>query len=216
MSGSSERAGGALAAAEDVGADDERAVGVERAAGTDERLPPAAVAAGAAVAGEGVEDENGVVARGVQPAPGAVGEGDVSRRPPSSRSSAPISIVAAGLETSAGLGRGAPRAGELAAALLVGLDSVRLFNHLLAVSRLTSPVHGSVFNATSRGRGTAHKNTPAEAGVRIHAVPLSRRSLCRNWHLAAIAAGCRASQGRFPPPVSIRQHSSVVDQESTE
>ncbi len=28
---------------------------------------------------------------------------------------------------------------------------------------------------------------------------------------ARTSAGCRASQGRFPPPLSIRQHSSVVD-----
>ena len=72
------RAGGALAAAEDVGADDERVVGVEGAAGADQRLPPAAGAAGPAVAGEGVEDEDGVVAGGIEPAPGAVGDRDRS------------------------------------------------------------------------------------------------------------------------------------------
>ncbi len=47
-------------------------------------------------------------------------------------------------------------------------------------------------------------------------VPLSRRSLCRNWHLARDGAGCRASQGRIPPPLSIRQRSSIVDRQSRE
>ena len=33
---------------------------------------------------------------------------------------------------------------------------------------------------------------------------------------ALLRAGCRASQGRFPPPLLIRQFSSVVDSEYRE
>jgi hypothetical protein len=49
-------------------------------------------------------------------------------------------------------------------------------------------------------------------GQTLVSKPLSRRSLCRNWHLAR-CAGCRASQGRLPPPLLIRQSYSVVEQE---
>ncbi len=69
--------GAALAAAEDIGADDEGPVGVQGETGTDEGLPPAAFATGPAIAGQGVEDEDRVVPGGIELAPGAVGEGDV-------------------------------------------------------------------------------------------------------------------------------------------
>ena len=77
------RAGGALAAAEDVGADDEEAAGVDGLAGADEVVPPAGFfvgrrvpAGGVVVAAEGVADEDGVVARGVEGAVGFVAEGE--------------------------------------------------------------------------------------------------------------------------------------------
>ena len=71
VGGGGGRAGGALAAAEQVGGDDEIAIRVDRAAGSDEVAPPAGggvagtgVAGDVRVAGEGVEDEDGVVAGG--------------------------------------------------------------------------------------------------------------------------------------------------------
>ena len=45
-------------------------------AGSDQGLPPAALAGRLAVAGEGMEDDHGVVAGGVQSAPGAIGHRD--------------------------------------------------------------------------------------------------------------------------------------------
>jgi hypothetical protein len=73
------RAGGALAAAEDVGADDEEAAGIDGFAGADEVVPPAGLFVGrgsasrrVVVAAEGVADEHGVVARGVERAVGLV------------------------------------------------------------------------------------------------------------------------------------------------
>ncbi len=78
-----EGAGGALAAAEHVGADDEVVVGVHGLAGADEVVPPAGLAvvervdAGAVVvAGEGVADEDGVVGGGVEAAVGLVAQGE--------------------------------------------------------------------------------------------------------------------------------------------
>ena len=74
------RAGGAHAAADDVGADDEIAVGVDGAAGTDHQAPPAGLAghrvdAGdVLVAGQCVADEDGVGALAVELAIGLVGD----------------------------------------------------------------------------------------------------------------------------------------------
>jgi len=72
-----------LAAAEDVGADDEVAVGIEGFAGADEVIPPAGFAVGegvdagaVVVAREGVADEDGVGAGGVQATVGFVAEGE--------------------------------------------------------------------------------------------------------------------------------------------
>ncbi len=69
-----------------------------------------------------------------------------------------------------------------------------------------TPVSKSIENAPGHEQGAI--------GI---ADPLSRRSLCRSWHLTrattvgvARIAGCRASQGRFPPPLRIRQCSSIV------
>ena len=193
-------------------------VGIERPAGADQWLPPAACASRPAVAGQRVEDEDRVVARGVERAPGAVGDGDSSSRPPSSRSSAPISIdEARGVERR----RRTRRAGERPAggrdrrvALLIELRVALRpsVGGLPSIDRPPCLVSVAVLPSVERRESRLNKDTPAEAGVRLHAVPLSRRSLCRIWHLAVMAAGCRASQGRFPPPVSIRQHSSVVDQ----
>ncbi len=71
--------------------------------------------------------------------------------------------------------------------------------------------------------GSAKKAPGYEQGAIAIANPLSRRSLCRSWHLTqtttrdmALVAGCRASQGRFPPPLRIRQHSSVVAKHRTD
>ena len=75
------RAGGPLATAEDVGADDEEAAGVDGFAGADEVVPPAGffvgrgVPTGAVViAAESMANEDGVVAGGVQRAVGFVAE----------------------------------------------------------------------------------------------------------------------------------------------
>ena len=71
-----------------------------------------------------------------------------------------------------------------------------------------------------RWRGVRKTPVPEQGAIAI-ADPLSRRSLCRSWHLTRSAtshggsvAGCRASQGRFPPPLWIRQ-SSVVGEDGT-
>ncbi len=79
------RAGRALAAAEHVHTDDEVAVGVERPAGTDHGVPPPrgrvagrGAAGDVAVPGDGVADEHGVGPRGIQLAPGLVGDGDAA------------------------------------------------------------------------------------------------------------------------------------------
>ena len=76
-------AGGAGAAAGDVGADDEEAAGVDGLAGADKVVPPAGFfvgggvpTGGVVVAGEGVADEDGVVAGGVKGAVGLVAEGE--------------------------------------------------------------------------------------------------------------------------------------------
>ncbi len=56
-------------------------VRVDRSARADDRLPPTAVSGREAIAGQRVEDDDGVVAGVVQRAPGAVGEGDVRQVP---------------------------------------------------------------------------------------------------------------------------------------
>lgn len=75
-------AGGTLAAAKDVGAEDKPVVGVDGFARADQVVPPAGlpvvevVEAGAVVvAAEGVADEDGVVAGGVEAAVGFVAKG---------------------------------------------------------------------------------------------------------------------------------------------
>ncbi len=76
------RPGGAHAAAEDVGADDEEAIGVDRLAGSDERLPPAGLlghgmlARHVLVARQRVADEDGVGLGGVERAVGLVRDRD--------------------------------------------------------------------------------------------------------------------------------------------
>ena len=74
-----ERTGGALAAADDVTAEDKVAVGVEGFAGADDVVPPAGFAVREAmdtgtvmIAREGVADEDGVVAGGIEAAVGLV------------------------------------------------------------------------------------------------------------------------------------------------
>ena len=80
------RPGRAHAAAEDVGADDEEAVGVDRLAGADQRLPPAGLvgdrvlAGDVLIAGQRVADEDGVRLGGVQRAVGLVGDRDRRQR----------------------------------------------------------------------------------------------------------------------------------------
>ena len=74
-------AGGAAAAAQQVGADDEVAVGVNRLARADHDVPPAGIVllvvlGDVRVAADGVADQDGVVARGVELAVGLVGDGD--------------------------------------------------------------------------------------------------------------------------------------------
>ena len=173
------------------------------------------------VAGERVEDEHRVVAGGVEASPGAVGDRDRRQmRPPSSRSSGPISIERAG---AIGTGVASPRRRTTRSwprsPSCSRLNGVWPLDHLQAVS----PSCPSQVSSRSRNRQVfegsgeaAHKETPAEAGVRLHAVPLSRRSLCRIWHLAANSRRLPGFTGPIPSTLSIRQHSSVVDQESTE
>jgi hypothetical protein len=79
---------------------------------------------------------------------------------------------------------------------------------------------GCVPYGARRWRGDKKPPCQSRGAIAI-ADPLSRRSLCRSWHLTRIAtswgcsvAGCRASQGRFPPPLWIRQ-SSVVGEDGT-
>ena len=80
------RSGGAPASAQHVGADDEILVGVERLAGADHVVPPARLAgfvtdAGRVrVAGEGVQDQDGVALARVQLAVGFVGYFDRRER----------------------------------------------------------------------------------------------------------------------------------------
>ena len=77
-----DRAGGAHAAAQHVGADHEVALGVERQARPDRELPPAGLAGhrvaagGELVAGQRVADQDGVGALGVEAAVGLVGDVD--------------------------------------------------------------------------------------------------------------------------------------------
>ena len=74
-------AGRAVAGTDGIRADDEVAVGVDRRARADERLPPASAIAGdvrvtgcVRVAGQGVEDEDDVVTGGIESPPRLVGE----------------------------------------------------------------------------------------------------------------------------------------------
>ena len=73
------RTGGALAAAQRIDADDEPAVAVDRLARAEHRFPPAfggiaGIGGGVRVGREAGEDQYGVVARGVERAPGFVGD----------------------------------------------------------------------------------------------------------------------------------------------
>ena len=66
--------GGAAAASQNVRADDEIPVGVERLSGTDHALPPAALPAPVRVAGERVADQDRVIFRRVQFAVSFIGD----------------------------------------------------------------------------------------------------------------------------------------------
>ena len=75
------RPGGPLAPAQNVGADDEPAVGVQGLAGSDQRVPPSRCGLarcdrprGVGVAGEGVFDQDDVVPLAVERAPRLVGD----------------------------------------------------------------------------------------------------------------------------------------------
>ena len=76
------RTGRAHAAAENVWADDEVAVGIDRLAGADKRRPPTrllgygVLAGDVLVAGQGMADEDGVRLGGIERAIGLVGNGD--------------------------------------------------------------------------------------------------------------------------------------------
>ena len=223
------RSGAALAAAQDIGADDEGPIGIERPAGADEGLPPAAFAAGAAVAGEGMEDEDGVVPGGVELAPGAVGEGNalqVAAPLQVDRTQVGVAQLAirlgmarlgggvrrgrtdrrhdvqppASLGFLPGVGRCHPRFGGCR--MLHVQSSTRRPHRSIAKARASQgcgrvarpEATGWVLRMlrTARARRLT-KNIPCErAGdAAVNAVPISRRSLCRNWHLArgAQAAG---------------------------
>ena len=76
------RAGGAHAAAQDVGADDEIAVGVDALARPDHDVPPSGlgivsgvVSGHVGIAGQGVGDQHGVAAIGIQVSAGLEGQG---------------------------------------------------------------------------------------------------------------------------------------------
>ena len=80
------RPGAAHAAADDVRADDEIMIGVDRLAGPDHRLPPAGFAGDrmdvgdVLVARQRVADEDGIAARGVQRPVGLIGDGERRER----------------------------------------------------------------------------------------------------------------------------------------
>ena len=81
------RAGGTFAAAEDVGADDEVAVGIEGEAGPDHEVPPAGAAIlmrarDVGIAAERVEDQDGVGLVRIEVAPRLVGDRVGRKRTP--------------------------------------------------------------------------------------------------------------------------------------
>ena len=84
------RPGGAHAAAEDIGADDEIALGVDRPAGADHGLPPAGLAGqrmgvgDVLIAGERMADQHGVAALGIERAVGLIGDLERARSMPAS------------------------------------------------------------------------------------------------------------------------------------
>ena len=88
------RSGRAHAAADDVGAEHEIAVGVDRLAGADHGLPPAGLAGDGMdvghvlVAGQRMADEHEIRLRGVECAVGLIGDGEGRRAPPRSRAAA--------------------------------------------------------------------------------------------------------------------------------
>ncbi len=78
--------GGAAAAAQQIGADDKEAIGVNGLAGTDRDVPPAVIVlfimrGHVRVAADGVADQHRVVVRGIQLAVGLVGHRDTSELP---------------------------------------------------------------------------------------------------------------------------------------
>src|SRR5918995_1139863 len=215
------RSGCALTTTQNVGADDERVVCIECQPRTDEGLPPATGAGRKTVAGQRVEDKDRVVTNRIQASPGAVRHGDGFDAPAELQIERPdLHREARGIKRRRRLATPAddPQPGSIAG-LLLRLNRVWPLDHLLAVS------HHDRYRAWSRSF-TCQVSTEGRAGSQRHPSrgrgASSRRSLISQIALPDLApcgqptAGCRASQGRFPPPISIRQHSSVVDQESTE
>ena len=152
-----------------------------------------------------MQDENRVVARGVQASPDAVGDGDrLDATAELQIDRSDLHREAGGIEHGRRLTAPAddPQPASVAD-LLLALNGVWPLDHLRVVShrvRIGTRFRSAI--ATFRGKGeAAHKETPAEAGVRLHAVPLSRRSLCRIWHLAANwpqAAGLHRADSLHP------------------
>ena len=173
------RAGAALAAADDVRTDHEHFVGVDRLARADQWRPPPIVVAGVTVAGQGVNDENGIVAGIVQVSPGSVGEGDRRERTtefefePAEFLEAKFSVVVSVHQPEMWCGGASPfiienRLRHQSVSIMPGM--IREAGGVWVVSQPTK-------NAVLR----------TQDGVSI-AIPLSRRSLCRNWHLAVSQA----------------------------
>ena len=157
------RPGRAHAAAEDVGADDEEAVGVDRLAGADERLPPAGLlrnrmlACDILVAGERVADEDGVRFGGIQRAVGHVG--DRHRRQHL------VAVEAQGLAHGQvqDLARGIVGLGETRAKPLAGFDVRQRWMHWHGTSAL--PACASCAGTT--------KNRPEQLAIEAaHPIPV--------------------------------------------
>jgi len=102
--------------------------------------------------------------------------------------------------------------------LIIGAVAFMFIDHPRLIS-VVYPIH----QMTSAGHldlgkdGKPEKKTPPTIQGCVFTLSLiSQITLPELAPCGQLTAGCRASQSRIPPPVSIRQHSSVVDQESTE